>query len=212
MKIENMEKGEWSPHLMWIRTSAEKIGKDLGPNDDWMPTVFVEGTFPADFPNVLPEQIGKEGMIILGLAGGFMDNDTTKDFVAFMMTRLAKKLKATGMTFLCTCWMSQPPHTKEDDMPEGLTEEQQREFVYARARAFGPPSKDPNRKERLMMLSVYYGGVDDGTKFIFADIKREKDKPPVLYNWNLIDATGEMEFMGRFSDAIYEGLKLARED
>jgi hypothetical protein len=183
---KDIPEGTWSPRLLAIRETVEHIGKSLPPDDDWMPVVFVEGTFPADMPDV---------------------------FLAGIMRGLAIKMKARGMTFLSTVWMS---HVKDPAYfkpgPENESEEDMKRRALDEAEAWrkkhGPPSKDPNRIERIMLFSVYYGGIDDGTKMAYADIKRSPGKHPVLQDWHLHDAA-EMGFTGRFYDAVYEGIKEA---
>jgi hypothetical protein len=198
----------WSEHLLEIRRQVEDIGTHLAWDADWMPVVFVEGIFPADMPGVRPEAIGKEGTLILGLADGFV-SEASKDVTSILMMAIARALKAKGMTFLSCVWMSEMPSNWKGIDVDLLPEEEQRKEAYAAARAFGPPSKDPNRKERLMLLSVYYGGPEDGTKIAYADIKREEGKHPQLQNWTLWEEGGT--FFGRFPEAIYAGLKMARE-
>lgn len=205
--FDALEEGSWSEFLMGIRETTESLGKGLGWDEDWMPVVIVDGTFPADLPDVEPDLVGKTGRLIVGFAGDMMRDDESKDYLAAIMGMLAIKTLATGMVFLSTVWMSVLPMTKADDNPDE-TEEEHRERIQEEARLHGPPSKDPNRKERLMILSVQYSGEDDGTKFIFASIKREEGKPPVLYDWKLCDSSS-MGMLGRFPDAIYMGLKLA---
>jgi hypothetical protein len=41
-----------------------------------------------------------------------------------------------------------------------------------------------------------------------ADIKREEGKPPVLHNWKI---TTDMDFEGRFIEAMQFGLTLAQQ-
>lgn len=203
---------DWSERLISLRKTTEDIGTSLEPDADWMPTVLVEGTFPADMPNVKPEMIGKEGIVIIGLAGGFMNSDQSKDLTAIIMTGAAKALQAKGMTFISTIWMIEYQNSQaESDYIASLPEEEKRKYVYDLAKAQGPPREHPNRKERLMLMSVYYGGEDDGTKIAYADIKREKEKHPILFNWKLMDGSGE-NFFGRFPEAIYAGLRMAAED
>jgi len=203
--------GIWSPRLIGIRETVEDLGKFLPPGDDWMPTVLVDGIFPADMPKVEPEQIGKNGMLVVGLGGDMMNGDANKDLTATLMMLMAIKLKAKGMTFISTVWVSQMVKPEgENEYLETLSEEERRKYIYAQARAHGRPADDPNRKERLMLLSVYFGGPDDGTKIAFADIKRDQINPPTLHDWTLIDGGGE-NFFGRFPEAIYAGLKIARE-
>jgi hypothetical protein len=210
---KGIPEGTWSPRLLAIRETVEHIGKSLPPDDDWMPVVFVEGTFPADMPDVRPEDVGKEGIIIVGFTYNVMESDESKDFLAGIMRGLAIKMKAKGMTFLSTVWMSQvkdpayfqpgPENESEQDMKRRALDE-----AEAHRKKYGPPSKDPNRIERIMLFSVYYGGIDDGTKLAYADIKRSPGKHPVLQDWHLHDAA-EMGFTGRFYDAVYEGIKEA---
>jgi hypothetical protein len=206
------EEATWSPRLMSLRETIEDIGKDLPPEDDWMPVVMVEGIFPADMPGVKPEQIGQPGIIVLGMAGNLMNHDAGKDFVAIMMEGMAEKFRATAMTFISTAWASTPPARKmskaEEEYYKNESEEETRKRMYAEAKAFGRPSEDPNRKEIVIVLSVAYGGEDDGTKIATADIVRSKG-PPQLTNWKII-APG-VGFTGRFPDAIYQGLKKASE-
>lgn len=203
------EEGAWSEFLMGIRESTESIGKDLKWDEDWMPMVMVDGIFPADMPGLEPEKAGQQGRLFLGIGGDIMNNEEQKERLAEIMFGIAIKMRATSMVFLSTVWMSILPMTEDDYERPGETQEEHRARVYEAAKKHGPPSEDPNRKERLMILSVCYGGGDDGTKFIFADIKREEGHHPVLHDWKLCDQES-MDMLGRFPEAIYKGLKLAR--
>jgi hypothetical protein len=205
----------WSTRLTAIRETVEDIGKNLDWDDDWMPTVIVDaGKMPADLPNgdKTPEdQVGKPARLVIGLAGDFMKNDETKQWTANMMTMLALKVRATGMVFINVVWMVELKVDKLE-LPNDMTEDEWEQEAIAAARRVPPPSKHPERKEKLMLISAQYGGEDDGTKLGFADIKRQEGQHPKLENWQLHNGDGPVsKFIGRFPDAIREGLRMVWE-
>lgn len=201
----------WPPRLMAIRQTVEEIGQDLKWDDDWMPVVFVEGIAPAGMPGVKPEDIGKETTIVMGVGSGIMDSGEGKDFLAEIMFAAAIKMKATAMTFLSTAWLSALPRTPEDlEAEKELDDEQLKARMLEEAKAFrdrvGTPSQDPNRREVIHLVSVEYGGENDGAVVALAEIIRTEGCPPKLKGWRLRADAG---MCGRFPDAIYEGLKIA---
>lgn len=205
------KEGEWSELHRWLKDCVTDLGKRLGPKDDWMPVVFVDATcVPADMPQVDPQIMGKEAMLVIGLPDG-MSSEENKDIVAMMMHALAVKTKARGMTFLSTVWVSHiPAPIMGEDLSDETASATAKDEAMAHVKQHGPPSEDPNREEKLMLLSIYYGGENDGTKTILADIVRS-DGPPELKNWKLIDDP-RTRWMGRFPDALYAGLKEAWEE
>lgn len=204
--MDELKQGVWSPRLIGLREFAEAIGKTLDWDEDWMPVLFAEtDKIPAGTPGVPPDNIGKPGMIGVGLAG---------DCLKELIIAVALKLRAKGLTFLMTVWMSAVKDENPEPVPENETKEEARARAYAWAREHrrkhGTPSEDPNRIEKLMLISIYNGGEDDGFKHAFADIKREKGKPPVLHDWMLFDDP-DLNAFGRFADAMDMGLKLSQE-
>jgi hypothetical protein len=215
------DSGTWSPRLMSLREMVESIGKDLPWDNDWMPCLLVDGLVPEDLPGgekPPPEKIGQPSLFIVGLPDAMKDEES-KDQTAMIIPLLALKCRAIGMTLVSTVWMSEMKPIKEV-INENETDDEMRERIYAAARAHVQPSQDPNRKEKLMIHSIYFGTEDDGQKIAFADIKRTppnphlhpKGLPPELYNWHLWDDSDlGSGFMGRFPEAIYEGLKMSWE-
>jgi hypothetical protein len=59
-----------------------------------------------------------------------------------------------------------------------------------------------------MIISSSTDAEDDGNVTAFASIRRYKDKPPTLYDWAIMDDSVH-GFVGRFPDAISDGLKVA---
>ncbi len=201
----------WSERLMSLRRVVEEIGGMLPPEDDWMPVVIIDGSIPKTGP--LPKGFedkkrGEKGRFIFGI-GDFMGSDDGKNILAQLMRAAGMALRAETMTFISCVWASISPGIKIDQ--GNLSDE---EFAEADAMRYrkehGTPSQDPNRIEKLMMMSVSYGGEDDGPKTAFASIKRYKDKPPALYDWVINDGE-ESGFIGRFPEAIYDALKMSQE-
>lgn len=202
----------WTDRLMGIRRSVEDIGRDLKPNDDWMPVVLVDGVVPKSGP--LPPGFdeaarGQLATIIVGFASFDPNN---KEMAAWLMRAMAVAFQATAMAFVSTVWMSVTHAPSEP--PEGETEAEMHKRFMREAtehqEKHGTPSQDPNRIEKLMIISVSHGGEDDGCRTAFASIRRFKDKAPSLYDWAIMDDS-QGGFMGRFPDAIMEGLKYAAE-
>jgi hypothetical protein len=214
--LSSMEAGTWSNHLSWIREVLEDQGKTLKWDADWMPVVIIDGFHPKEGempPGVSEEFRGKPGMLVVAIPD-LMSSEEGKERLAMMMRLAAVAFSAKGMSFVSCVWMStgvavNTPRVKPDE-----TDEEWKQRMYAEVREHvekhGQPSQDPNRIEKLMIISIYFGGEDDGQKSVFADIKRQKGKPPELHNWKIVDETLS-GFIGRFPDAIYEGLKVAWE-
>jgi hypothetical protein len=201
----------WSERLMGIRRSVEDIGRGLDPGDDWMPVVIVDGMVPKSGP--LPpgfkeESRGQLARIIVGFASF---NPEDKEHAAWVMRAMAVAFQATAMAFVSTVWMSMAPDTVGPG-PEGETDEERDKRFMREAtehqEKHGMPSQDPNRIEKLMIISVADGGEDDGFKTAFASIRRFKDKAPSLYDWAIMDDS-KGGFLGRFPEAIMEGIKYA---
>lgn len=201
----------WSKRLIGIRRSVEDIGRDLKPDDDWMPVVLVDGVVPKSGP--LPpgfqeEHRGELATIIVGFASF---NPDDKELAAMLMRVMAVAFEATAMAFVSTVWMSVTSAPCEP-WPENETEPEMHERIMREAEEhtekYGMPSKDPNRIEKLMIISVSDGGEDDGIKTALASIRRFKDKAPSLYDWVIMDDS-KGGFIGRFPEAIMDGIKYA---
>jgi hypothetical protein len=212
---ENSSPEDWSPFLMMIREGAERNAKNLGWENDLIPCIFVEGIFPSrDLMEMIPgltmmgesdakEQEGKPGLMIFGVAR--FCNEQHKEAVASLMFKMALITRATGLAFLHTVWLSiildvKQLETESDDDFAARCKKKAAEHI--------PPSKDPNRIEKVMIYSVHHGGQDDGYKAAMADIKREEGKAPVLHNWQILPG-GAMDIMGRFPEAMAAGIKMA---
>jgi hypothetical protein len=209
----SLKEADWSPRLQWIRATVESIGADLKPDGDWMPVVLIEcEPFPGCPlpPGMGPECYGQQSLVIVAL-GELFDSDEGKDRAAESMKMAAVMLNAHAMTFISVGWMVM---VKGSAGPEGETEQEARDRYEREIREYqkihGQPKDDPDHIEKLMLISVAYGGEDDGTKQGYADIVRTPDKPPQLANWKLVD-DGSGGSQGRFPEAIYEGLKAAWE-
>lgn len=204
--LEGAKEEDWSPFLMGLRLASEDNSKDLKWDQDWVPVLFIDGTI-IDLGILTgedqdPEIIGKTGRMIIGL-GIDMSSQQEKDMLAQLMFQLAIMTDATGMAFLSTVWMSSVRNLKPNP---GETEE---DFA-ARCNEYAvtnPPSKDPNRIEKLWIIAYQHGGPQDGAEMVMADIKREKDKPPVLHNWKIMP--GGYGMAGRFPEAMEAGLNMA---
>ncbi len=203
----------WSENLMQLRKTVEDIGRSLPPQDDWMPVVIVDGSIPKTGslpPGFKEEQRGEKIRMIVGV-GDMISSEESKDHLADRMRTAALAFRATTMTFISCVWMS--VISVKTDRIEGESDEELNKRMEKNAKrhqqVHGMPSQDPNRIEKLMMLTISYGGEDNGAKTAFASIKRYKDKPPALYDWVITD-NREGGFVGRFPDALYEGMKLAR--
>lgn len=205
----------WSARLISLRDRVVAIGKTLEWDEDWMPHMLVEGTFPESTeegeimegmwpiegisgqPLTYKEVIGKPGIAVVLFPNM---NDETKPSIILAIGLMAAKFKAAGMTFVFTGWKS-AYKVKSDEITSEQVEERLKQEQIPR------PSEDPNRAENLVMISVYHGGEDDGVKVAFADIAREEGKAPRLHNWTI----AEEELGGRFVDAMKAGLRLAAE-
>jgi hypothetical protein len=203
----------WSKRLMGIRRSVEDIGQTLDPDEDWMPVVLVDGVVPKSGP--LPpgfkeEARGETATIIVGFASF---NPDDKEMAAWIMRAMAVAFQATAMAFVSTVWMS-VTSAPSGPGPEGETDPEMHKRIVREAtehtEKHGMPSQDPNRIEKLMIISVSDGGEDDGFKTAFASIRRFRDKPPSLYDWSIMDDS-KGGFIGRFPEAIMEGIKYAAE-
>lgn len=203
----------WSKRLMGIRRSVEDIGQGLAPDEDWMPVVLVDGVVPKSGalpPGFKEENRGETATIIVGFASF---NPDDKEMAAWIMRAMAVAFQATAMAFVSTVWMS-VASAPVGPSPEGETDAEMNERMMREAsdhtEKHGTPSQDPNRIEKLMIISVADGGEDDGFKTAFASIRRFKDKAPSLYDWAIMDDS-QGGFLGRFPEAIMEGIKYAAE-
>lgn len=179
---------DWSPRLSILRETLESIGEDLPVEDDWMPHVVIECKPPVNKKVPLPPDFnddlrGKEATIVVAYPDLFQ-SESGKDLAAHTMATFAIALNARSIMFVSCAWTS-------------IQTEGQPHIV---------PSEDPNRKEKMMVLAVAYGGPDDGVKYLMADINRSGTYP-TLENWTIQHQ--EAEFSGRFAVAILEGLKIA---
>jgi hypothetical protein len=201
----------WTPRLMGIRRSVESIGETLAPDEDWMPTLIVEGTCPKEgpLPPGLPESArGSKTTFVIGILR--FSNEAAKQRTAMMMRMTAVALDATAMAFVSAVWMS-VANTRakklEGESDEDFERRMEQEAVDWQ-NEHGRPSQDPNRIEKLMIISASTDAEDDGNVTAFASIRRYKDKPPTLYDWAIMNDSVH-GFVGRFPDAISDGLKAA---
>jgi hypothetical protein len=201
----------WTPRLMGIRRSVESIGETLAPDEDWMPTLLVEGTCPTQgpLPPGVPESArGLKTSFVIGIL--HFANEAAKEATAMMMRMTAVALDATAMAFVSAVWMSMA-NTKakklENESDEDFESRMEEEAVKWQ-NEHGMPSQDPNRIEKLMIISASTDAEDDGNVTAFASIRRYKDKPPTLYDWAIMDDSVH-GFVGRFPDAISDGLRVA---
>jgi hypothetical protein len=185
----------WSGFMRMIKEGAEANMKSVKWDEDLCPIMFIHGRLIPGMPGLDAEASGKKGLLVVGIGGDFMKNDETKDALCEIMIKAVAVTEATGVALLNTVWMSVFDYTgmeKEDIDLDSLPR----------------PSQDPNRIEKVMIMSCQMGGEDDGVKTALADIKREEGKPPVLHNWKI---TTDMDFEGRFIEAMQFGLTLAQQ-
>jgi hypothetical protein len=181
----------WSPFLEMIKEGAEDNVKSIAWNDDLMPCLFVEGTIPDNIADYIPGASAPllkkgtgpgKGLLVIGIADM---NPETKPHIANLIFRLCVVTRATSVALLSSVWMSKPV---DPDGPHVM------------------PSQDPNRVEKVSIMSCQHGGPDDGSVMVLADIKREEGKPQVLSNWR---ASKAMDFGGQFFEPMRVGLMLA---
>lgn len=171
-----------------FQRSIKAIGENLGPNEDWMPTMILEKRFN-----------GEDHTAIIGLTEEFMKDQETKDDCAVLMTETIAKNKPDAVCFISTCW------TLIMDKDHGPTQEEIQKTIKAGL------SKHPKRVEVVLCICCGERGEAEGESMMMGFIKRSRSHP-VIERWDIQMIGGDNAISGRFIEAIREGFKQAKEE
>jgi hypothetical protein len=169
-------------NLRRLQRTIEAIGEGLSPEDDWMPTLILEG---------------KKASSIFGFVGDSMGGDLMKDITADQITRCIVEFKPDCACFITTAWSL-------DFGDEGPSEA----MVDLLRRGKIRPSQHPDRIEIVNAYCYGEKGESEGEALMIGRIQRFKDRGPKIKKWTIFEDDASAE--GRFPDAIKEGFKLAR--
>lgn len=167
--------------LKGIQKTIEKIGTSLPPNDDWLPTLIMEGKKPT----------------IIGFAGDAMKNNGVKDIVAGHMTELIAENDPDVVYWITSAWalMQDAKGVSELDME-----------LYRMGAI-----KLSEHKHRVEIVNAYCYGEKPKLReaFMIGRIQRNKNRPPTISKWKIIEGEG-LTSEGRFPEAIRRGFKQAK--
>lgn len=167
-------------NLKEFQNQIEFVGKGLGPDDDWMPVLFLEKD----------KAIAVIGMML-------MENDAMKDLCAYMLTKVISLTNPDSACFITTAWMSEAKDKYKEYTKDELHDAFERGYITR-------PSKDPDRIEIVNALCIGVRGENDGEAFMVGRIQRNPGKPPTIKKWDVHDEP-EINVTGRFADAMKKG-------
>jgi hypothetical protein len=213
--------GVWSNRMTKIREVIEAMGSGLKGDQDWIPTAIIDANkTPETMPDggkTPPDKINKPCRLIFGFPSSeFFATEEAKDYFAMLLGLTALKCMATQIAYFQVVWML--------ELNVGKKENESLEDFEVRARQAMKDAKagnksladHPDRKERLVLLSVAIEGEDDGQKVAYADVIRKENESPRLENWTIAEAGEDSSFAGRFFESLtsslhFSSLLLARE-
>jgi len=168
-------------NLTAFQKSVEDIGKNLDPDEDWMPVLFLE-------------KGDQRALIALML----MDNNETKDLCAAVMEQIIRVTNPDSACFISTAWITTAKEENKGKYPDYESVEE----AYKRGHIL-PPSLDPDRKEIVIGVCIGIRGENDGQAMMVGEIERSPGKPPRIKDWKIHD--DDMVMKGRFADAMHDG-------
>lgn len=168
-----------------LQETIEKIGKGLGPEDDWMPTLILEN---------------KKESSIFGFIGDSMGNEYAKDMVAGKIIALIAEFKPDTACWITTAW------TLDFDKDKLRKDPRMEAFMQGKIRLKDQP-------DRIEIVNAYcYGvrGENEGEVLMMGYIKRFKNRHPEITKWKEMGGTDDFTAKGRFPEAVHEGFRKAK--
>jgi hypothetical protein len=176
-----------------IREGIETIGSLFeDPQADWQPAFFA---------------LAEDQFVPMVYDGPEFD-EPHKDAFSWASAELVRQLRAEAAVFVASIWMvvlEEPASRAAKDQIEAFEREHGRRPRTYEEQGQTRPADDPSRVEAVLLTVIE----PDRVRMSWAEIKRSKNAPPQLGEWQHLSDDAEVE--GRFTTPVQEQLRLNRE-
>jgi hypothetical protein len=164
-----------------FKSLIERQGKNLPPDDDWLPFLFL---------------VKDKKIALIGMPPA--NSQQEKVLTANILKIVIKRTNPDAVCYVSTAWVGEPLEANRFVDEKGFEEAFDKGWIPR-------PSEDPDRKEVVIMVVM---NRFDESGISMGYIKRRKDRPPMIKRWKDQIAKGE-SIGGRFGEAITEGFASA---